>query len=231
MLIWYSQEARAYALLVLLSSLSLLFFLRALRRSGERDLLWWAVSSALALGTHYFALFPVALEALLVARARGGRQPAPCSASPRPAPLLAPLALVQMSHIDNTDWIGALSLPYRLGETGVAFLVGETGYLIAQPVRPLLALVPALVVAAALALLAARGDRAEKRAAGAGVSIAAVTLLVPLLLALARQGLRPRPQPDRGAGAAAGRGRDRRHGEDRSSWSSQSHHRTPDVGR
>ena len=184
MLIWYSQEARAYALLVLFSSLSLLFCIRALRRSGERDLLWWAVSSALALSTHYFALFPVALEALLVARARGREAARALLGVAATCALLAPLALVQMSHIDNTDWIGALSLPYRLGETGVAFLVGETGYLIAQPVRPLLALLPALVVAAALALLAARGDRAEKRAAGLAISIAAVTLLVPLLLAL-----------------------------------------------
>ena len=56
-LVWYSQEARAYILLVLLGALSFLFFLRALRGRSRRDLLWWAISSALALCTHYFAVF------------------------------------------------------------------------------------------------------------------------------------------------------------------------------
>ena len=44
MLIWYSQEARSYALLVFLCSASLLFFLRV-RRSGDPwDLLLWSLS-------------------------------------------------------------------------------------------------------------------------------------------------------------------------------------------
>ena len=69
MLIWYSQEARCYSLLVLLTSIALLFFLRALRSGSGRDMAWWALASALALATHYFALFPVGAEAawLLVA--------------------------------------------------------------------------------------------------------------------------------------------------------------------
>lgn len=184
MLIWYSQEARAYALLVLFSSLSLLFVIRALRRADERDPLWWAVSSALALGTHYFALFPIALEALLLARARGREATRALLGVAAAGAALAPLALVQMSHIDNTDWIAALSLPYRLGETGVAFMVGETGYLIAQPVRPLLAMAPALLVAAAVGLLVLRGEAEEKRAGALALAIAAVTLAAPLALAL-----------------------------------------------
>ena len=63
MLVWYSQEARCYSLLVLLTSIALLFFLRALRSDSGRDLAWWALASALALATHYFALFPVGAEA------------------------------------------------------------------------------------------------------------------------------------------------------------------------
>jgi uncharacterized membrane protein len=47
MLVWYSQDARAYALLVLLSSAALLFLLRARRTGRGRDLAWWAVFSAL----------------------------------------------------------------------------------------------------------------------------------------------------------------------------------------
>jgi mannosyltransferase len=185
MLVFYSQEARAYSLLVLLSSISLLFFLRASRREGQRDLLCWALASALALATHYFAIFPLALEAALLARARGREARRALLALAAACLLLAPLALTQASHIDNTDWIAALGLPYRLGETGVAFLVGETGYLIAQPVRPLLALVPGLLVAGCLALLALRGARDERRAAGLLGAIAAITVVAPVALALA----------------------------------------------
>ena len=36
MLLWYSQEARAYSLLALLCALSLLYSVRALRRSEKR---------------------------------------------------------------------------------------------------------------------------------------------------------------------------------------------------
>ena len=49
------------------------------------------------------------------------------------------------------------ALTYRLGQAAVAFVVGETGDLIAEPVRPLLALVPGLLTAAAFALLMVRG--------------------------------------------------------------------------
>src|SRR3954453_15930749 len=41
LLVWYSQEGRAYALLVLLGGLSVLFFARLLRAEG--GLAWWAL--------------------------------------------------------------------------------------------------------------------------------------------------------------------------------------------
>ena len=73
MLIWYSQEARSYALLILFAALSFLFFLRAFDSGGRpRELAFWAVTSALAIGSHYFAFFAVGIEAA-VAR----RRPAP----------------------------------------------------------------------------------------------------------------------------------------------------------
>ena len=69
MLIWYSQEARSYAVLVFFGALALLFFVRALHSWMGRDLALWALASALALCSHYFAVFAVAIEAvwLLVA--------------------------------------------------------------------------------------------------------------------------------------------------------------------
>jgi hypothetical protein len=57
LLVWYSQEARAYGLFVLMASLALLCFLRALRRPSMRRLAEFALSASLALLTHYFAVF------------------------------------------------------------------------------------------------------------------------------------------------------------------------------
>ena len=47
MLIWYSQEARSYAVLVFFCAVSLLFLVRALRTHSGADLSLWALSSAL----------------------------------------------------------------------------------------------------------------------------------------------------------------------------------------
>jgi 4-amino-4-deoxy-L-arabinose transferase-like glycosyltransferase len=72
-LVWYSQEARSYALLTFFAALGFLFFARALR-GGRADVAGWAVASALALATHYFAVFLVAPEAAwLILRGRERR--------------------------------------------------------------------------------------------------------------------------------------------------------------
>ena len=63
-LIWYSQEAREYMLLTALCGLSLLYFARAWRDPSGRNIALWAVFSALAVLTHFFAGFLVAPEAL-----------------------------------------------------------------------------------------------------------------------------------------------------------------------
>ena len=53
MLIWYSQEARGYALLVFFAALSFLFFLRALQTPRTETLLFGALASIGALTSHY----------------------------------------------------------------------------------------------------------------------------------------------------------------------------------
>src|SRR4051812_36452090 len=63
LLVWYSQEARTYALLTLLGALSLYFFARLLRGVETRLLVWWSITSGLALTAHYFAGFLVLPEA------------------------------------------------------------------------------------------------------------------------------------------------------------------------
>ena len=64
LLIWYSQEARSYSLLLLLASLSFLLFVRMLRAPDTRTLAAWTVVSALALATHYFAGFLILPKAI-----------------------------------------------------------------------------------------------------------------------------------------------------------------------
>ena len=64
LLVWYSQEARSYSLLVLLSASSLLAFAYVLERPTRRSAAAWVICSALALATHYYAVLAVVPEAL-----------------------------------------------------------------------------------------------------------------------------------------------------------------------
>jgi mannosyltransferase len=186
MLLWYSQEARAYALFVLLTALSLLYFVRALDRGRRRDSLAWGIASALALGTHYFAFFPIAAEALWLLRRRGretgGAFPGLWIVAGAGL-LLTPLLLHQSSFA-HAEWISNFNLWHRLWETGLTFALGETGDIIAQPEHPLLAVVPGLIAIAGIWLVFARGERAERRAVGILLALAAVTIVVPLVIGL-----------------------------------------------
>src|SRR5262245_5471057 len=105
-LVWYSQEARSYALLALLGAISLLFCARVLNSPSRSSVVWWGVASALMLVTHYSAAFVVGAEALLLLIAHRRR------ADIRLASLvlvaigaaLVPLAIHQR-ELGFTDWI------------------------------------------------------------------------------------------------------------------------------
>ncbi len=183
MLVWYSQEARGYALLILLTAIGTLYFVRAQDRGRRRDLLGWGVASALALATHYFAIFPIALEGIWLLRRRGREAMAGIWVVAATGLLLAPLAIHQMLQ-GHAEWIGDHSLGHRLWEVGVTFAAGETGDVIAQPERLTPAIVPLLAIGGALALLAVRGRRSERRVGGLMLAIVAVTIAAPLAIAL-----------------------------------------------
>ncbi len=173
MLIWYSQEARSYAALVFFGALALLFFVRALHTRRGRDLAFWALASALALCSHYFAVFAVAIEAawLLIALRSQWRLVLPAIGAVLAVGLaLLPLisAQVNPTHI---GWIDHSPLSTRLFETGVSFLAGETGHVIAEPPRERFALVPAALIAVALLLLVLRGGPRERRGAALGLVV------------------------------------------------------------
>jgi mannosyltransferase len=187
MLLWYSQEARSYALLVLLCALSLLYCVRALRGGGRREQLLWGLFSGLALATHYFAFFPLVVEAVWLLRRRGRDCLAGLGVFAAFALALLPLAYHQMS-LAHAEWIGNFSLGHRLAETAMAFFIGETADIIARPERPELAFVPLALGLAALVLLAARGTREERRAGAIPLSLAAAAVGIPLLLAVVPYG-------------------------------------------
>ena len=187
MLIWYSQEARSYAALVFFGALALWFFARALRTRAATDLALWALASALALYSHYFAVFAVALEGawLLIALRERARAVVPAVlavglAGAALLPLLA--AQINPHHI---SWIEHTTLPARVLQTGVSFLAGETGHVIAEPSRVRYAIVPAIVALASLALLALRGGRRERRAAAPLLTVGLGVMALAVAAALA----------------------------------------------
>ena len=65
-LIWYSQEARSYESLVLLTGLALLAFARARRDPTPVALGLWVVAAALSMATHYFAVLAIVPQAVLL---------------------------------------------------------------------------------------------------------------------------------------------------------------------
>ncbi|MGN6257237.1 MAG: glycosyltransferase family 39 protein [Solirubrobacterales bacterium] len=183
MLLWYSQEARAYSLLAFFCALSLLHCVRALQRGERRDFVLWGIVSALALGTHYFAVFPLAVEVLLLLRRRGRAVWAGLWIVGLVGVLLAPLVIHQMSY-GHAEWIDKFSLGHRIWEGAATFVTGETGDVIGGPERPSLAFLPLALAFTAFGLLALRGSREEKRAAAPLLAIGAVTIGVPVLLAI-----------------------------------------------
>jgi mannosyltransferase len=186
MLIWYSQEARSYALLVFFGALSLLFFARALRSGRGPDLALWALASALALCSHYFAIFAVAIEAvwLLFALRSRWRMVLPAIG----AVIAVGLALLSLisAQVNPTHigWIDHSPLSTRLFETGVSFLAGETGHVIAEPPRERFALIPMALIAVSLLLVALRGSRRERRGAALGLVLGVGVVLLASGVAL-----------------------------------------------
>ena len=180
LLVWYSTEARAYSLLVLLSSVSLLLLARALTRPTRRTFLLWSITAALALATHYFSVFLIVGEiAVLLACLPRHRRPVMLACIPVGITglLLAPLVYWQRGR---GSWIDGYALTKRLDEVGRNFISGVS--------IPNLALeILAAAVALALIVLALAGSTRERRIAWAMLAVGAVSLVIPTLVALAGQ--------------------------------------------
>jgi mannosyltransferase len=181
-LVWYSQEARSYALLMLLGGLSFLFFVRSLRQPRPRVLASWALASCLAVATHYFAALIVIPETVwlwMCVRRRELRAVAlATSAIAAAGAALAPLAIHQASH-GLTDWIGGFTLRWRLEEVPKQFIAGDRGV-----PWSFLWLLLAVLLANAIWLLLARTSPEERGRALVPAALGAGVVGVPLALAL-----------------------------------------------
>ena len=161
LLIWYSQEARSYSLLVLLSALALLGFAYVLEAPTARRVTLWVLGSALAVATHYYAVVVIAPQAAwLLVRLR--REPAVqvgvgvvvlCGLA------LIPLALSQ-SSTGHDSWIAQSDLGVRLRQIIPQFLIGTD-----TPARVALKYLALALALVGLAWLALRRSAAERRRA------------------------------------------------------------------
>jgi mannosyltransferase len=181
LLIWYSQEARAYALLALLTAASALCALLAAeaRPDAGRWAVAWAVVSALALATHYFAGFPVAAEAAyLVWRGRGRPRVRWAPAAVAVVGLALLPLLVEQAGAGRAGFIDDAPLSHRVVQLVKQLLVGY--HAPAQAALTVVALIAAAVAVAGLA----RADAGARRGAVLLAGLAAACAVVPIVLAL-----------------------------------------------
>ena len=175
-LLWYSQEARTYALLALLSALSFWAFAWALDEPEPRRLVAWAAASSAAILSHYFAGYLVAAEAVwlvLATRRRGA-----IFASGAVLIVAAALIPLVVSQADNrTQWIEDLSFWSRIKEVAKKAVTGEIA-----PTRNWELAVLALIVGIAMVYALTKQTESERRGAVLAIGIGGAATIVPLIL-------------------------------------------------
>lgn len=179
--IWYSQEARAYGLFVLCAAAAMLAFLRALHEPTPRRMALFALAGALALLSHYFAVFllvPMVLWLLWDPRRWRTALPA-AGALAAVGAVLLPLIVAQGGH--GTQWIGEWALSSRLETIPQYYLTDYSGAALGHGIELLVA----------LPILAGVGfglwrvlTPVEERGALIALTIAAGGILIPIALAL-----------------------------------------------
>ena len=159
LLVWYSQDARPYALLVFVTTLMTLFWVRDRRVA-------WGFAAAGALAVHYFAIFLIAPQAVVMLRRGARRELAPlvlCGLA------LAPLLADQTDA--RVDWITDTSLGSRVVDVGKHFATGAFG-------------TPLDVLGVLAVLLLVAGAALARGRARAVLVVAGVAAALPVLLAV-----------------------------------------------
>jgi mannosyltransferase len=189
-LIWYSLEARSYALMVLFTAVALLFFARALNRPDPRSLAMWAVASALALCSHYFAAFLIVPQAVWLVLANTHRRETILAVTAVLAVgvALIPLAVTQEGG-GRRNGFTAIPLASRVGELGLNFVASEEPAPFAgsgkiDAVQGIAAVGGALLLLTALGLVVTRASPEEMSAAAVVGALGSAAIAVPVLLAV-----------------------------------------------
>jgi mannosyltransferase len=177
-MIWYSQEARAYIMLALLSGLSLLYAARSVRTGRRSDLALWAVVSAAAFATHFFAALLVFPEGLwLLWRLRRPSAALAVLAVLAVAGALAPLAIHDAS--ESLDlWINGLPLHQRIQAIPVDFGASQIAY---KTSSLRWGLWGAGVLVALILVLAYRSSPRRRRGLVLAGALAAFIILLPVI--------------------------------------------------
>ncbi|MGI8593963.1 MAG: glycosyltransferase family 39 protein [Solirubrobacteraceae bacterium] len=179
-LLWFAQEARAYALLVLLCTIAFHLFVLWLDERRTPTLAAWGIVSALALATHYYAALMIATElawmlfAVPEARRRVALATIPVLAA---GAALVPLAVAQRSNRLAVPLAEESSTVLRTLQVPKQFAVGFDA-----PAEIGLAVVCLALALAGIALLAMRPSVQRDRVAPAAV-VGIATLAIPILLA------------------------------------------------
>lgn len=191
-LVWYSQEARAYALLVLFTALALALFARAERDPTPLNLALWAGASAAAFLSHYFAIFPAAAEALWLVWALGRERRRALGAAIAVAAVglaLLPLALSQ-EGADRRNAFTEIPVAHRAEEVALDYAAGEepdplAGETAVDAVQLSAVIAGVALLALAIWLVARHGSREERHGAFLAAVVAAGAVAVPTALAFA----------------------------------------------
>jgi mannosyltransferase len=176
-MVWYSQEARSYAVFVCLSIATIVLFVDARRHPDAKHVYRWGAVAALALLTHYFAGFLIAVEAVwlfVVARNRWLLRALGALVVLELA--LTPL-LIHQADAFPPPASGGFGIRSHFDDLVRGF--ATVGY----PARHLVLASGVLAVLAALFVML--GDDADRSAAFLATSFAAGALLLPVVGELA----------------------------------------------
>ncbi|MBU1878482.1 MAG: glycosyltransferase family 39 protein, partial [Chloroflexi bacterium] len=195
--VWYAQEARMYTLLTFLGLLSSYLLLRALDRPSRRIWLAYTLVSALALYTHYFAVFLLVFH-LLYCLAHHLPRRANLHAERPISNLLVSQLFVIIAFLpwlpfmfvrlgtDASYWQGIFKLDEAVRHVLISFSVGES--VLEEPAGWLTAGFVLVLAVAVIALL----RRSETRRS---LLFCALYLLVPIVLILALAAVIPKFNP------------------------------------
>lgn len=176
-MVWYSQEARNYALFTFLATLSIYLYACLRGNTSPALVVAWAAVCEAAIWTHHFAVYLVATEALLLLLFVPRARRAIAAASVAITLAAVPVAALAIHQAGALDWLAQESpLRDRVFGAGQQFLAGH--YQLPHP-----RLVAALLAVVIVLLLAGARSRAITSGLAAVAVFGAALFTLPLVAA------------------------------------------------